>query len=166
MSTLSHNFWLGDHPCNRPVLGEFLTYLYILNYTVVLCLSFTFLWYGIVWYSYTMIWYFYAMLWDIKKWYDMVCLAADLWLPGLKMSGYGTGELQRIVSKIHNIVRCDNRGVILQLLKFQNIIFVKSKSSWFQCLSVPSLQGMHHYAVSYLRGWNLFQFGYITLARK
>ena len=94
MSTLSHNFWLGDHSGNRPVLGESLTYLYFLNYTVVLCLSFTFLWYGIVWYSYAMIWYFYAMLWDIKKWFDMVCLAADLWLPGLKMSGSRTGELQ------------------------------------------------------------------------
>ena len=31
--------------------------------TVALCLSFTCLWYDMVWYSYAMICYFYAMLW-------------------------------------------------------------------------------------------------------
>ena len=40
--------------------------------TVALCLSFTFIWHDMVWYSYAMILYFYAMLWDIKKWYDML----------------------------------------------------------------------------------------------
>ena len=34
------------------------------QFTVALCLSFTFLWYDMVWYSYAMVCYFYAMLWD------------------------------------------------------------------------------------------------------
>ena len=46
---------------------------YALSITVALCLSFTFLWYDMVWYLYAMICYFCAMLWDIKKWHDMVC---------------------------------------------------------------------------------------------
>ena len=41
--------------------------------TVALCLSFTFLWYDMVWYSNAMICYFYAILWDIQKWFDMIC---------------------------------------------------------------------------------------------
>ena len=54
--------------------------------TVALCLSFIFLWYDMVWYSYAMVCYFYAMLWDIQNdmiwyaivWYGMLCY--EIWV--------------------------------------------------------------------------------------
>ena len=51
-------FYQLDHTSNG-----FEIILHVVD-TVVLCLSFTFLWYDMVWYSYAIVCYFYAMLWD------------------------------------------------------------------------------------------------------
>ena len=70
--------------CNTKVIDDFILWYDVLDffhfhrqkwkvYTVALCLSFTFLWYDMVWYSYAMVCYFCAMLWDIQKWYYMIC---------------------------------------------------------------------------------------------
>ena len=59
--------------------------------TVALCLSFTFLWHDMVWYSYAMVCYFYAMLcyeiikndmiWYAIIWYAMLCyLRYEIWV--------------------------------------------------------------------------------------